>query len=109
MDSPCLSNRLYIVKQQSYIDLKKIRVETLVNRKQSSWQSTNGKRIYAWQSMNIYVFHGFLAFYAYLIKYLKKNIICVFQELYRINYVKSVGFINLFLLQYRAPPELTEF
>ena len=33
----------------------------------------------------------------------------MFHELYSINYVKSVGFINLFLLQYRAPPELTEF
>ena len=62
MDSPCLSNMLYIVKQQSYIDLKRAGVETLGNRKQSSWQSTNGKRIYAWQSMNIYVYHSFLAF-----------------------------------------------
>ena len=28
MDSPCLSNMLYIVKQQSYIDFKRIGVET---------------------------------------------------------------------------------
>ena len=33
----------------------------------------------------------------------------MFQALYSINYVKSVGVTNLFLLQYRAPPELTEF
>ena len=62
MDSPCLSNRVYIVKQQSYMDLKRTGVETLGNPKHSSWQSTNGKLISAWQSMNIYVFHGFLAF-----------------------------------------------
>ena len=43
MDSPCLSNMLYIVKQQSYIDLKRTEVETLGDRKQFSWQSTNGK------------------------------------------------------------------
>ena len=48
---------------------------------------------------------AFLRFYAYLIKYLKKNVIFVFHELYRINYVKSVGFTK----QYRASPELTEF
>ena len=42
-------------------------------------------------------------------KDLKKNIIFVFHALYSINYVKSVGFTNLFLLQYRVPPELTEF
>ena len=35
--------------------------------------------------------------------------IFVFHALYHINYVKSVGFTNLFLLQYRVPPELTEF
>ena len=29
---------------------------------------------------------GFLWFYAYSIKYLKKNVIFVFHELYRINY-----------------------
>ena len=59
MDSPCLSNRLLdsILKQQSYIDLKRTGVETLGNGKQ-----TNGKCISARQSMNIYVFHGFLAF-----------------------------------------------
>ena len=51
----------------------------------------------------------FLRFYAYLIKYLKKNVIFVFHELYRINYVKSAGLTNIFPLQYRAPPELTEF
>ena len=62
MDSPCLSNMLYIVKQQSYIDLKRTGAETLGYRKHFSWQSTNGKEISAWQSMNIYVFHGFLAF-----------------------------------------------
>ena len=33
MDSPCLSNMLYIVKQQSYIDLKRTEVETLGDRK----------------------------------------------------------------------------
>ena len=60
MDSPCLSNMLYIVKQQSYIDLKRTEVETLGDRKHFLWQSTNGKRISAWQSMNIYIFHGFL-------------------------------------------------
>ena len=43
MDSPCLSNRLYIVKQKSYINLIGTGVETLGNRKHSSWQSTNGK------------------------------------------------------------------
>ena len=43
MDSPGLSNMLYIVKQQSYIDLKRTRVETLGDRKHFSWQSTNGK------------------------------------------------------------------
>ena len=50
----------------------------------------------------------FLRFYAQLIKYFQ-NIIFVFQALYRINYVKRVGFTNLFLLQYRVPLELTEF
>ena len=34
MDSLCLSNRLYIVQQQSDIDLKRTEVETLDNRKQ---------------------------------------------------------------------------
>ena len=58
--------------------------------------------------MNIYVFHGLLAFLC-IIKNLKKNIIFVFHALYSINYVKSVGVTNLFLLQYRVPPELTEF
>ena len=53
---------LYIVKQQSYIDFKRTGVETLGDRKHFSWQSTNGKWLSAWQSMNIYVFHGFLAF-----------------------------------------------
>ena len=43
MDSPCLSNMLSIVKQQSYIDLKRTGVETLGDRKHFSWQSTNGK------------------------------------------------------------------
>ena len=47
----------------------------------------------------------FLRFYASLIKDLKKNIIFVFHALYSINYVKSVGFTNLFLLQYRVPPK----
>ena len=32
MDSPCLSNMLYIVQQQRYIDLKRTGVETLGNR-----------------------------------------------------------------------------
>ena len=48
MDVPCLSNRLiaylftfYIVKQQSYIDLKRTGIETLGDRKHSL--STNGK------------------------------------------------------------------
>ena len=49
--------------------------------------------------MNIYVFYGFLAFYAELFKYMQKNIIFVFHALNRINYVKSVGFTSLFLLQ----------
>ena len=43
VDSPCLSNRLFIVKQHSYIELKRTGLETLGNRKHSSWQSTNGK------------------------------------------------------------------
>ena len=43
MDSPYLSNRVYIVKQQSYIDLKRIGIEALGNRKHSSWQSTYAK------------------------------------------------------------------
>ena len=50
----------------------------------------------------------FLPFYAYLIKYLKKDIF-MFHELYRTNYVKSAGFTNLFLLQYPALPGLIEF
>ena len=33
----------------------------------------------------------------------------MFHALHCINDVKSVGFINLFLLSYRAPPELIEF
>ena len=36
MDILCLSNRLYIVKQQSYTDLKRTGFETLGNRKHSS-------------------------------------------------------------------------
>ena len=61
--------------------------------------------------MNIYVFHGFLAFLCIMnqIKLFEEEHYFVFHALYRINYVKSVGFTNLFLLQYRAPPELTEF
>ena len=41
MDSLCLSNMFYIVKQQSYIDLKRTGVETLGDRKHFSLQSTN--------------------------------------------------------------------
>ena len=33
MDIPCLSNWLYIVKQQSFIDLKRTWIETLGDRK----------------------------------------------------------------------------
>ena len=62
MDYPCLSNRLYFEKQQSYIDLKQMGIETFGNRKHSSWKSTNGKWIYQWQSMNIYVSYGVLVF-----------------------------------------------
>ena len=43
MASPCLSKRLYIIKQQSYIDLKSTGVEKLGNQKHFSWQSTNVK------------------------------------------------------------------
>ena len=43
MDYMCLLNMLCIVKQQSYIDLKRTGVEILGNRKRSAWQSTNGK------------------------------------------------------------------
>ena len=39
MDRPCLSIMLYIVKQQSYIDLKRTGIETLGDRKHFSWQS----------------------------------------------------------------------
>ena len=61
MDSPCISNRLFNVKQQSYIDLNRIGVETFGNRKHSSRQSTTANEyLHGWQTMNIYVFHGFL-------------------------------------------------
>ena len=45
--------------------------------------------------MNIYVFHGFLAFLCIMNQIFEVNIIFVFHALYRINYVKSVGFTNL--------------
>ena len=81
MNSPCLLNMLYIVKQQSYIDLKRTGVETLGNRKHFSWQSTNGKWISAWQSMNIYVFHGFLAF------------LCIMNQIFEEEHYFSVSCI----------------
>ena len=59
-------------------------------------------------------FHGFLAFLCIMNQIFEEEhffffFFFLFNALYRINYVKSVSFTNLFLLQYRAPPELTEF
>ena len=60
--------------------------------------------------MNNYVFHGFLAFLCIM------NQIFEAERYFCVSYIVSyklcelcVGFTNLFLLQYRAPPELTEF
>ena len=60
--------------------------------------------------MNIYVFYGFLAFLCIIIQiFEEEQYFYVFDALLCVSYVKAVGFTNLFLLQYRAPPELTEF